>query len=116
MGRLLCGDGIGKEGPPRERPPWFAAGEACHHGKDRNLPGAKRGLTSDRASTLPDPLERLKGADCGLRAAEVRDYLLRHPDMVPMVVRVRDLAREGSADTELTLEVYHDPEIYDPIS
>jgi hypothetical protein len=85
-------------------------------GKTETSLEAKRGLTSDRASTLPDPLERLKGR--GLRIegrAEVRDYLLRHPDMVPMVVRVRDLAREGlGPDTELTLEVYHDPEIYDP--
>ena len=55
---------------------------------------------------------------CGVRIegrAEVRDYLAQHPGMGPLVLRVCALAREKlSPATELTLEVYHDPEIYDP--
>jgi hypothetical protein len=47
--------------------------------------------------------------------AEVRDYLAQHPQMAPLAVRVCGLAKEMLAPgTELTLEVYHDPEIYDP--
>lgn len=46
--------------------------------------------------------------------AEVRDYLLRYPDMTDVVALVCDLASEHfGAGTQLSLELYHDPEIDD---
>lgn len=45
---------------------------------------------------------------------EVRDYLLRYPGMTDVVALVCDLASEHfGAGTQLSLEVYHDPEIED---
>jgi len=46
--------------------------------------------------------------------AEVRDYLLRYPDMTDLLLSVCKMARERfGAPTQLSLEVYHDPEIED---
>ncbi|MDP2897306.1 MAG: hypothetical protein Q8Q12_12260 [bacterium] len=45
---------------------------------------------------------------------EVRDYLLRYPEMTDVVALVCDLASEHfGAGTQLSLEVYHDPEMDD---
>lgn len=46
--------------------------------------------------------------------AEVRDYLLRYPDMTALLVSVSELARETfGTDAQLSAEVYHDPEVED---
>lgn len=45
--------------------------------------------------------------------AEVFDYLVRFPEMGPVVVKVARLAAEKLPDAQLTLQVYHDPEIED---
>jgi len=46
--------------------------------------------------------------------AEVRDYLLRYPDMTNLLPSVCKMAWEQfGMDTQLSLEVYHDPEIED---
>ena len=46
--------------------------------------------------------------------AEVRDYLLRYPDMMDVLQSVcRTASEELGACSRLSLEVYHDPEIED---
>lgn len=46
--------------------------------------------------------------------AAVRDYLLRYPDMTDVVALVCDLAADHfEPGTQLSMEVYHDPEIED---
>ena len=48
------------------------------------------------------------------RVAEVRDYLFTHPDLLDLLARVCQLALyKAGNDTELSLEVYRDPEIQD---
>ena len=48
------------------------------------------------------------------RPAEIRDYLLDHPDMIETVGSVcRKASSRFQNDTQLSLEVYHDPEIVD---
>ena len=48
------------------------------------------------------------------RPAEVRDYLVRYPDMTDLVESVSELSREKlGTDAQLSLEVYHDPEVED---
>ncbi len=45
---------------------------------------------------------------------EVHGYLLRHPNIMEILLPVCETARdEFSANTHLSLEVYHDPEIRD---
>lgn len=44
---------------------------------------------------------------------EVQDYLLRFPDMIDIVSRVVRIAREHLPESDLSLEVYHDPEVED---
>jgi hypothetical protein len=45
---------------------------------------------------------------------EVRDYLLRYPDMIDCLVPVAELAREElGSQPQLSLELYRDPEIDD---
>jgi hypothetical protein len=49
-----------------------------------------------------------------LQPAEVRDYLLRYADMFDLVLSVCKSAREKfAAPTQLSLELYRDPEIED---
>ena len=46
--------------------------------------------------------------------AEVRDYLLRYPDLTNLLPYVSKMVRERvGLYTQLSLEVYHDPEIED---
>ena len=57
-----------------------------------------------------DPLDRV-----GVPQAEaVHEYVCRHPDMIDLLARVSHAARERlGPHTQLSLEVYHDPEIED---
>ncbi|MFN3762324.1 MAG: hypothetical protein ACK4WK_03865 [Anaerolineae bacterium] len=43
--------------------------------------------------------------------AEVRDYLLRYPDIIELVPQVIRLARRDLPEAQLILTVYQDPEI-----
>jgi len=48
------------------------------------------------------------------KPAEVRDYLLRYSDLADLVLSVCQLTRQRfDSQAQLSLEVYHDPEIED---
>lgn len=48
------------------------------------------------------------------RPSEVRDYLIRYSDMTDLVLSVCGLTRQQfDSQVQLSLEVYHDPEIED---
>ena len=48
------------------------------------------------------------------RPSEVRDYLISYPDMTDLLLSACDLARQQfDSQVQLSLEVYHDPEIED---
>ncbi len=48
------------------------------------------------------------------KAAEVRDYLIRYSDLIDLVLSVCQLTRQRfDSQAQLSLEVYHDPEMED---
>ena len=74
-------------------------------------------VTALPAEALPvnDLLEELRSADIRIpRPAEVRDYVTRFPDIVPLVRRACEVAvAEFANRARLSLELYRDPEIDD---
>lgn len=75
-------------------------------------------LTSEATTFAPiEPLLESLGAR-GIKIPqpeEVRDYLTRFPDVIGVTEKACDLTHsEFAGRAELSLELYRDPEIYDP--
>lgn len=68
------------------------------------------------AKAVESLLEELRAQGIRIpRPAEVRDYLLRYPDMLALTRQICERARaEFAAKATLSLELYIDPEIDDP--
>lgn len=63
---------------------------------------------------IDDTLQEL--LDMGIQIRnfdEVRTYLMEFPDMIGATAEVARIARDRLQDAQLTLEVYHDPEVDD---
>ncbi len=76
---------------------------------------AHPGTTSDVTTQIETVLRCLDSGQILIpQPTEVRDYLLRYPDMTELLLSVSELAwaRFGT-DAQLSAEVYHDPEIED---
>ncbi len=75
-------------------------------------------LTTEAITSAPvEPLlERLRARGIRIpRPDEVSDYLIRYPDVIGVTEKACDLTRsEFAGRAELSLELYRDPEIYDP--
>ena len=80
------------------------------HSEDRHLQS-----NANIASQIQEVLERLQQNQILMpQPGEVRDYLLRFFDIVDLLQPVCESAREKfGAGTQLSLEVYRDPEIND---
>jgi hypothetical protein len=138
------GDGVkaGKNKRPYPRPEeeFRSQGEAQEELTTRQEYGAYRNKSTTRylLNTLiellsDESIERLSGESASLTSfienllihlksigiiipdvTDVRDYLMKHPDMDDLLTFVCNLAVETFGDAaELSLEVYHDPEIKD---
>jgi hypothetical protein len=71
--------------------------------------------TADVTSQIDTALSQLLSKGIMIpQPAEVRDYLLRYPDIIDLLMPVCKMAQERfELHTQLSLEVYHDPEIED---
>lgn len=66
------------------------------------------------ADAIPETLEEVRREDIRIAdPGEVGDYLQRYPELLDLVPEVVRLARSHLPDAQLTLSVYHDPEIAD---
>lgn len=70
---------------------------------------------ADVTSQIDTALSRISSGGIMIpQPAEVRGYLLRYPDIIDLLMSVCKIARERfEMHTQLSLEVYHDPEIDD---